>query len=169
MAIPQKTSEKQASYPNMRPRRLRLNANLRRMVRETTLSPDDFIYPLFIRYGENEERPIVSMPGQKQLSVDKVAAEAKEIASLGIPAVVLFGIPEDKDWCGTDNFSADGIVPRAIREIKGAVPDLVVISDMCFCEYTDHGHCGIINTPDHEHYNSELPEGYLLNDETLDL
>lgn len=169
MAIPKKINERQSAFPNIRPRRLRLNANLRRMVRETSLSPDDFIYPLFIRYGEDEERPIVSMPGQKQMTVDKVAAEAKEIASLGIPAVVLFGIPESKDWCGTDNFSADGIVPCAIREIKNAVPDLIVISDMCFCEYTDHGHCGIINTSDHEHYNPSLPEGYLLNDETLDI
>ncbi len=166
MAIPTKI---QANSPNMRPRRLRLNANLRRMVRETTLSPDDFIYPLFIHYGENEERPIASMPGQKQITVDKVAAEAREVASLGIPAVVLFGIPQTKDWCGTDNFSEEGIVPQAIREIKNAVPDLVVISDMCFCEYTDHGHCGIINTADHEHYNPSLPEGYLLNDETLDI
>lgn len=169
MAVPQITHEKQANFPSMRPRRLRLNANLRRMVRETKLSPDDFIYPLFVRYGKNEERPIASMPGQKQISVDKVAAEVKEVASLGIPAVVLFGIPEEKDWCGTDNFSHDGIVPRAIREIKDAVPEIVVISDMCFCEYTSHGHCGIINTPDHEHYDSNLPEGYLLNDETLDI
>lgn len=169
MAIPNKMNKKQVNFPNIRPRRLRLNANLRRMVRETTLSTDDFIYPLFIRYGKDEERPIVSMPGQKQITVDRIAAEVKEVADLGIPAVVLFGIPEEKDWCGTDNFSEDGLVPRAIREIKNAVPDLVVISDMCFCEYTDHGHCGIINTPDHEHYNSSLPEGYLLNDETLDI
>lgn len=169
MAIPDKIDKKQANFPNMRPRRLRLNANLRRMVRETTLSTDDFIYPLFIRYGENEERPIVSMPGQKQITIDRIAREVKEVADLGIPAVVLFGIPEEKDWCGTDNFSEDGLIPRAIREIKKAVPELVVISDMCFCEYTDHGHCGIINTPDHEHYNSSLPDGYLLNDETLDI
>src|SRR5690606_6668275 len=113
--------------------------------------------------------PIVSMPGQFQMTVDKVAEEAKAIADLGIPAVILFGIPEQKDWCGTDNFSESGIVPQAIRAIKDAVPDLVVISDMCFCEYTDHGHCGIINVPEHEHYNANLPEGYLLNDVTLDL
>ncbi len=169
MAIPHKAQDKQAHFPSLRPRRLRLNANLRRMVRETTLSINDFIYPLFIRYGENESRPIASMPGQKQISVDKLAAEAKAIASLGIPAVILFGIPKEKDWCGTDNFSRDGIIPRAIREIKNAVPDLVVISDMCCCEYTDHGHCGIINTPDHEYYNSALPDGYLLNDATLNI
>lgn len=169
MVVHPKIDQKQGVSPYMRPRRLRLSANLRRMVRETTLSPEDFVYPLFIRYGENEERPIASMPGQKQISVDRVASEAKAVAGLGIPAVVLFGIPEEKDWCGTDNFSENGIIPRAIREIKNAVPELVVISDMCFCEYTDHGHCGIINTPDHQHYNSNLPEGYLLNDETLNI
>ena len=167
MATPERT--KLANFPVLRPRRLRLNANLRRMVLETSLTPDDFIYPLFIRYGVDEKRPIASMPGQYQISVDKVAEEAKAIAELDIPAVILFGIPGHKDWCGTDNFSEDGIVPQAIRAIKDAVPDLVVISDMCCCEYTDHGHCGIINTPEHEHYNPNLPEGYLLNDATLDL
>lgn len=169
MAIPDKTSNKQASFPTMRPRRLRLNPAIRRMVRETTLTPDDFIYPLFVRYGKDEERPIASMPGQKQLSVDKIAAEVKAVAKLGIPAVILFGIPEHKDWCGTDNFNPDGIVPRAIREIKNAVPEMVVISDMCCCEYTDHGHCGIINTPGAEHYDSSIQDGYLLNDETLNI
>jgi len=169
MAIPEKIKAKTGNFPTIRPRRLRLNPNLRRMVRETNVTPDDFIYPLFIRYGADEKRPIASMPGQYQISVDKVAAEAKAVAELGIPAVILFGIPEHKDWCGTDNFSEDGIVPQAIRAIKDAVPDLVVISDMCCCEYTDHGHCGIINSPDHEHYNANLPEGYLLNDPTLEL
>ena len=163
------TKSKTASSPYNRPRRLRMNPNIRRMVRETTISPDNFIYPLFVRYGEDEKRPISSMPGQFQFSVDKLAAEAKAIADLGIPAVILFGIPEHKDWCGTDNFSEKGIIPQAIRAIKEAVPDLVVISDMCFCEYTDHGHCGIINTVENEHYHNNLPEGYLLNDETLDL
>ncbi len=153
----------------IRPRRLRLSSNLRRMVRETQVTADDFIYPLFVRYGENLKKPIASMPGQFQLTVDKLAEEAREIVDLGIPAVILFGIPEHKDWCGTDNFSEDGIVPQAIRAIKLAVPELVVISDMCCCEYTDHGHCGIINTPDNEHYNPDLPQGYLLNDPTLDL
>lgn len=163
------TKPKLPTFPHQRPRRLRMNPNIRRMVRETTLSPADFIYPLFVRYGENEKRPIASMPNQYQFSVDKLADEAKSIADLGIPAVILFGIPEHKDWCGTDNFSEDGIVPQAIRAIKNAVPDLVVISDMCFCEYTDHGHCGIINSPDNDHFHTDLPEGYLLNDETLEL
>ena len=163
------TKPKLPTFPHQRPRRLRMNPNIRRMVRETTLSPADFIYPLFVRYGENEKRLIASMPNQYQFSVDKLADEAKSIADLGIPAVILFGIPEQKDWCGTDNFSEDGIVPQAIQAIKNAVPDLVVISDMCFCEYTDHGHCGIINSPDNEHFHTDLPEGYLLNDETLEL
>lgn len=153
----------------VRPRRLRLTNGIRRMVRENHITPDDFIYPLFVRHGDNQKKPIASMPGQFQMTVDKLADEAKEIASLGIPSVILFGIPEHKDWCGTDNFSEGGIVPQAIRAIKDAVPDLVVISDMCFCEYTDHGHCGIINMPDNAHYNPDLPEGYLLNDPTLEL
>lgn len=169
MTVADKVTSKKSNFPTIRPRRLRLSANLRRMVRETILTPDDFIYPLFIRHGKNEKRAIASMPEQYQLSVDKVASEARAIAALGIPAVILFGIPEHKDWCGTDNFSQDGIVPQAIREIKNAAPDLVVISDMCFCEYTDHGHCGIINTANSEHYNPTLPNGYLLNDASLDL
>jgi porphobilinogen synthase len=168
MTTPTRTASR-ATYPSARPRRLRIQPNVRRMVRETQLTPADFIYPLFIRHGTDEKRPISSMPGQFQLSVDHLADEARHIASLDIPAVVLFGIPEEKDWCGTDNMSADGIVPQAIRAIKDAVPDLIVISDMCFCEYTDHGHCGIINTPDHEHYNPDLPQGYLLNDITREM
>lgn len=167
MTTPEKQHRKTSL--TMRPRRLRLNKNVRRMVRETTLTPDDFIYPLFVRYGEDEKRPIASMPGQFQLSVDRIATEAQQAYQLGIPAVILFGIPEHKDWCGTDNFSADGIVPQAIRAIKDAVPDMVVISDMCLCEYTDHGHCGIVNMPVHEHFDPNLPEGYLLNDPTLEL
>jgi len=158
-----------ASFPVLRPRRLRLSANIRRMVRETTLSPDDFIYPIFVRHGSNLRHPIASMPGQFQLTVDKLAAEVKEIASLGIPAVILFGIPATKDALGSDNYNPEGIVPRAIRTIKEAVPDLVVVSDMCFCEYTDHGHCGIINVPGAEYYTPNLPQGYLLNDPTLEL
>ena len=153
----------------IRPRRLRLTPAIRALARETNLSPADFIYPLFVRYGENQRLPIPSMPGQAQLTVDLLAEEAREILALGIKAVMLFGIPARKDACGSDNFSDDGIIPRAIRAIKAAAPELLVISDMCFCEYTDHGHCGIINTPEHEHYDSRLPQGYLLNDATLDL
>ncbi len=160
--------EQQATL-RIRPRRLRLNANLRRMVQETELNAADFIYPLFIRHGSDIQQPISSMPGQFQWSVDRLEAEIRTIVAADIPAVILFGIPATKDACGSDNYNPDGIIPRAIRAIKAIAPDLVVISDMCFCEYTDHGHCGIINTPDSEHYSSHLPDGYLLNDPTLDL
>ncbi|MBX2998622.1 MAG: porphobilinogen synthase [Caldilineaceae bacterium] len=153
----------------LRPRRLRLSGGLRRLVRETTLAPDDFIYPLFVRTGNGIRNPIGSMPGQFQLSVDQLAGEAEAIANLGIPAVILFGIPATKDSCGSDNFNENGIVPQAIRAIKEAAPELIVISDMCFCEYTSHGHCGIINLPGEDHYDPHLPEGYLLNDPTLEL
>ena len=158
-----------AQRVSRRLRRLRLSPNSRRLVRETRLTPDDLIQPLFVRYGDDQKLPIASMPGQFQFTVDRLADEAKTIADLGIPAVILFGIPQHKDWCGSDNFSADGIVPRAIRAIKDVAPELVVISDMCFCEYTDHGHCGIVNTPDNRHFNPRLPLGYLLNDPTLEL
>ncbi len=151
------------------PRRLRLNPNLRRMVRETILTPSDFIYPLFIRHGNDFQQPIRSMPGQFQWSIDRLPDEIRRIVSLSIPAVVLFGIPEIKDSCGSDNYNPEGIVPRAIRAIKDIAPDLIVISDMCFCEYTDHGHCGIINQVGDEHFTPHLPNGYLLNDPTLEL
>jgi len=142
---------------------------MRRMIRETTISPSDFIYPLFVRHGENIKQPIASMPGQYQWSVDRLRDEACEIAALGIPAVVLFGIPASKDAMGSENYAPDGIVPQAIRAIKEVAPEMVVISDMCFCEYTDHGHCGIINTTETEHYTNRLPEGYVMNDLTLEL
>ena len=158
-----------ASFPALRPRRLRLTAGLRRMVRETTLAPDDFICPLFVRAGRDQRIPISSMPGQFQLSVDQLAGEARTLRDLGVPAVIFFGIPERKDAAGSDNYNPDGIVPRSIRAVKDAAPELVVVSDMCFCEYTDHGHCGVINTPASVHYNPRLPEGYLLNDPTLEL
>src|SRR5258705_11514526 len=128
-----------------RPRRLRFSAGFRKMVRETELNAADFIYPLFVRHGENIRTEIRSMPGIYQFSVDQLAAESKEIAQLGIPAVILFGIPAEKDSLGSENFGPDGIVQQAIRAIKAAVPDLLVITDVCMCEYTDHGHCGIIN------------------------
>jgi len=159
-----------ASFPTARPRRLRLSATIRRMVRETTLTPADFIYPLFVRHGRDVQRPVSSMPGVYQWSVDRLPAEAESIARLGIPAVILFGIPARKDPTGSENYDPNGIVPQAIRAIKAAVPELIVISDMCFCEYTDHGHCGLINPgPGHEDHIATLPEGYLLNDPTLEL
>lgn len=155
--------------PTYRPRRLRLNAGIQRLVQETRLDAGDFIYPLFVRHGRDQRLPIASMPGVSQLTIDRLAAEAREIAGLGIPAVILFGIPAVKDAVGSDNTDPNGIVPQAIRAIKDAAPDLVVISDLCFCEYTDHGHCGIVNQPGHEHYTPALPQGYLLNDPTLEL
>ena len=163
-------TEKQTSaFPTLRPRRLRRTANLRRMVRETALSPADLVYPLFVRPGEGVRQPIRSMPGQFQLSVDEAVKEVREAAGLGIPGVILFGIPEHKDATGTDNYDPHGIVPTAIRALKDAAPEVVVISDMCFCEYTSHGHCGVINLPGEPYFNPHLPEGYLLNDATLDL
>jgi porphobilinogen synthase len=153
-----------------RPRRLRLNPALRRMLRETQVSAADFIYPLFVVHGTGVKNEIGSMPGVFQLSIDQLEAEARSIAALGIPAVILFGVPAHKDPVGLENFADDGIVQQAIRAIKTAVPELLVITDVCLCEYTDHGHCGILNTgaggPEtrpHKH----LPDGYLLNDETL--
>lgn len=152
-----------------RPRRLRRSPALRRLVRETALRPADFICPLFVRDGIDAPLPIASMPGQFQLPLASLAAEARAIAELGIPALMLFGIPAHKDGCGSDNFSEDGIIPRALRLLKAAVPELALISDMCFCEYTDHGHCGIVNSAGSPHFDAALPPGYLLNDPTLDL
>ena len=157
------------SFPGIRPRRLRQSAGLRRMVREVQPRVDQLIAPLFIRHGTGVSRPIASMPGHAQLSVDTAVREAEALAELGIPAVLLFGIPAHKDDIGSENFDPDGIVPQAAYAIKRAVPELVIVSDMCFCEYTDHGHCGIINKPGAEHHSAQLPEGYLLNDPTLEL
>ncbi len=141
----------------IRPRRLRKTAVLRRMVRETHLSADDFIYPLFVRHGAGRT-PIASMPGIDQLSVTEAVVEAKKAAELGIPAVILFGLPAEKDPVGLENFADDGIVQLAIRAIKAELPDLIVVTDVCLCEYTDHGHCGLLNDT-----------GDILNDETLDI
>ena len=159
----------EAAFPTVRPRRLRRTPALRALVRETRLTPADVIYPMFVRPGMDLRIPISSMPGQCQWSVDRLVGEVKAVSALGIRAVMLFGIPEHKDELGSGNWEADGIVPRAIRAIKEAVPEMVVISDMCLCEYTDHGHCGMINHPGHEHYNPVLENGYLLNDPTLEL
>jgi len=147
-----------------RPRRLRTTPALRAMVRETELNVRDFIYPLFVRHGMGRSE-IHSMPGIYQLSVDEAVREAESAATLGIPAVILFGIPAAKDPIGLENFSYDGIVQQAVRAIKREFPEIVVITDVCLCEYTDHGHCGILNTG--EHYQPGLPEGYVLNDVTL--
>ncbi|WP_457568941.1 porphobilinogen synthase [Desulfurobacterium sp.] len=131
-------------FPQLRLRRLRKNENIRRMVRETNLSVDDLIYPLFIVEGEGVKEEIKSMPGQFRYSIDKVVDEVKEVKELGIPAIILFGIPEHKDELGSDSFSDNGIIQRSIRAIKEAVPEMYVITDVCFCEYTSHGHCGYL-------------------------
>ncbi|RIH88358.1 porphobilinogen synthase [Calidithermus roseus] len=144
-------------FPAQRMRRLRAGATLRRMVRETQLAPDDFIYPLFVVHGQGVRREIGSMPGVFNLSVDEAVAEAQEVYGLGIPAVILFGLPQHKDPIGLENFAPEGIVQQAIRAIKKAVPELVVITDVCLCEYTDHGHCFVIR------------EGRFDNDATLEI
>ena len=131
-----------------RTRRLRKTENIRRLVRETKLSVDDFIYPLFIEEGENIEAEIASMPGIKRYSIDRISKELDEIVQLNIPAVLLFGIPTNKDEEGSETWNDDGIIQRAIRFIKNNYPDLYVITDVCFCEYTSHGHCGIIQNAD---------------------
>jgi len=158
-----------AGFPTARPRRLRLSARLRAMVRETDLSVTDLIYPLFVTPGRGVRTEISSMPGVFNLSPDQLSREARDIAREGIPSVLLFGIPAEKDPVGLDNFSPTGIVQQAIRAIKDAVPELVVITDVCMCEYTDHGHCGILNVGGDGRPQPHLPEGYVLNDETLEI
>lgn len=153
--------------PAARPRRLRLTPGLRALVRETTLAPADFIYPLFVTHGRGVKNEIASMPGVFQWSPDRLAREAESIATLGIPAVLLFGLPAEKDPVGRENFAPDGIIPQAIRVLKDAVPELVVVTDVCLCEYTDHGHCGVLNVGGTARPQPHLPEGYVLNDETL--
>lgn len=149
-----------------RPRRLRTNPGIRAMVRETELNANDFIYPLFVRHGTGRSA-ISSMPGVYQLSVEESVQEAEAAAKSGVNAVILFGIPKEKDPIGLENFAEDGIVQQAIRAIKKAIPEMVVVTDVCLCEYTDHGHCGILNTG--EHFHAGLPDGYVLNDPTLDV
>jgi porphobilinogen synthase len=150
----------------IRPRRLRANPAIRAMVRETELNARDFIYPLFVRHGAGRSE-IRSMPGVYQLSVVEAVREAEAAAKSGVSAVILFGIPKEKDPIGLENFAEDGIVQQAIRAIKKELPEMVVVTDVCLCEYTDHGHCGILNTG--EHFHAGLPEGYVLNDPTLDV
>ncbi len=144
-------------FPEYRARRLRRNDTLRRMVRETHLRVDDLIYPMFSAFGTGIKKEISSMPGIFQQSIEHIVAEAKEVCDLGIPAVILFGIPEEKDALGQDAYAEKGIIQETIRAIKAAVPKLLVITDVCMCEYTDHGHCGVIK------------DGDVDNDETLKL
>ncbi len=161
-----------AAHPRMmnrRERRLRATPSLRRMVRETSVTADDFVYPLFVTHGRDIKKPIGSMPGVFQLSVDQAVKEAENAAELGLPSVLLFGIPAAKDPIGEENFAHDGIVQQATRAIKKAVPEMVVVTDVCMCEYTDHGHCGILNMGGEQRSHPSLPEGFLLNDETLEI
>jgi len=144
-------------FPQYRPRRMRANETIRRMVRETTLLPDNFIYPLFVTHGKGVKKEIGSMPGNYQQSIDNLVKDCEEVYGLGIPAVILFGIPEKKDELGTEAYSDEGIVQHAIKAIKNRLPDLMVITDVCMCEYTSHGHCGVIKN------------GVVQNDATLEL
>jgi len=132
------------SFPKIRMRRLRTNISMRRLVRETALSVDDLVYPLFVRQGRGLKEPISSMTDYFRFSPDTVSAEAAEAAALGIPAVLLFGLPGKKDEVGSEGWSEKGAVQQAVKEIKKAAPELLVITDVCLCEYTDHGHCGVI-------------------------
>ncbi len=145
-------------YPLLRMRRLRSSEAMRRMIRETNVTVNDFVCPIFVIYGKNKKNPVNSMPGVYQFSIDAVAAEAKQIYSLGIPAVILFGIPAHKDSGGSGAYDEDGIVQRAVKTIKDACPELLVITDVCLCEYTDHGHCGILDQ-----------DGKIQNDKTVEL
>ena len=145
------------SFPIHRPRRLRLNRIIRSMVRETHLTQEDFIYPMFVTFGKGVKKKISSMPGCFQQSVDGIVKEAEQVYKLGIPAVLLFGIPEHKDESGSEAYSPKGVVQKAVKAIKDKVPELVVITDVCLCEYMSHGHCGIVKN------------GEILNDPTLEL
>ncbi len=144
-------------FPEYRPRRMRQTKALRNMIRETRISPSDFIFPLFAVEGKNIKNPIPSMPGQFQLSVENIASMAAEAYKLGIPGLILFGIPNKKDSLGTEAYKKDGIVQKAIKAVKNRVPNITVITDVCLCEYTDHGHCGIVE------------KGKIDNDSTIDL
>jgi len=142
-------------FPAYRPRRLRRNSNLRKLLAETKLSVDDFIYPMFVIPGRNKKVVVKSMPGIYKQSIDNLIKEIREVKKLGIKAILLFGIPERKDEMGTEGYDENGIIQKAIREIKKKVEDIIVITDVCMCEYTSHGHCGIIR------------DGDVDNDETL--
>jgi porphobilinogen synthase len=157
-----------AGFPGVRPRRLRRSPAIRAMVRETELTAADFIYPMFVRPGKDGSREIPSMPGIYQWTVTALSKEIESVAALGVPAVILFGIPEQKDPQGLENFSPDGVVQQAIRAIKKVVPEMIVVTDVCMCEYTDHGHCGLLNLGD-PLPDPSLPEGYVLNDPTLEI
>jgi porphobilinogen synthase len=136
------------NFPTYRPRRLRQNERLRALIRETGLEPKNLIYPLFVGPGKDQALPVSSMPGVAQLSVDRAVKECAEVSALGIPAIILFGIPNKKDATGSEAYADKGVVQQAIRGIKEKVPETLVITDVCLCEYTDHGHCGVIKNGD---------------------
>ena len=144
-------------FPDYRPRRLRQTGAFRRMIRETTLKTDDLIMPFFAIGGKDVKNPVPSMPGQYQLSVDNLVKSVKQAADLGLPAVIVFGLPDKKDPLGTKAYAKDGIVQKAVRAVKDKCPDMMVITDVCLCQYTDHGHCGIVD------------KGVIDNDGSLDL
>jgi porphobilinogen synthase len=144
-------------FPFHRPRRLRNNKIIRKMVQETRLGPEDFIYPMFVTFGKSVKKKIPSMPGCHQLSVDEAVKEARKVYNLGIPAIILFGIPKHKDARATEAYNPKGVVQKAVKAIKDRVPELVIITDVCLCEYTSHGHCGIVKN------------GKILNDPTLEI
>ena len=156
-------------YPRNRPRRLRCSPSFRRLMRETRVTPAELIYPLFVVHGQGVKREIRSMPGNYHWSVDLLAAEVTEIAQLGVPGVILFGLPADKDPVGVENDDPEGIVQQAVRAIKDAVPELFVITDVCMCEYTSHGHCGLIRERPAHCRGKGLPGGCLDNDATLEI
>lgn len=158
---PSQTTDR-LDYLRWRPRRLRHTPGLRALVRETELRPSDFIYPLFVVPGRDVAEEVPSMPGVRRFSVDRLPGAAEAAARRGIPAVILFGVPERKDAVGSAGAASDGIVQQASRAIKATVPELLVIGDVCLCEYTDHGHCGVVHRG-----NGRLPDGHLLNDATL--
>ncbi|MCS7230003.1 MAG: porphobilinogen synthase [Candidatus Kryptonium sp.] len=161
MGLAQLTTQT-VGFPITRLRRLRMTEQFRKMVAETQLSTDDFIYPLFVCPGENVKREVRSMPGVYQQSIDNIIRECEEVYKLGIPAVILFGIPERKDEFGSEAYDENGIIQRAVRALKKEIPELVVITDVCLCEYTSHGHCGIVK--------EVAPGKYeILNDETVEL
>lgn len=152
-------------FPNVRLRRLRGTAAIRSMVRETRLHVSDFIQPIYVTYGTGVKQEISSMPGVFRFSLDTLKEEVQEIAELGIPAVLLFGIPENKDAVGSSAYAEDGIVQEATKLIKSWYPDLLVIADTCLCEFTDHGHCGMVHTEERDGH----VHAHVLNDESLDL
>jgi len=143
-------------FPAYRPRRLRKNRQLREMIAETSLAVDDLIYPMFVTPGKGVKKEVKSMPGIYQQSVDNLVKEAKEVRKLGVNSILLFGIPEHKDELGTEGYAENGIIQKALRELKKRVKNLIIITDVCMCEYTSHGHCGIIK------------DGEVDNDETVE-